>query len=145
MVGFAICDVWGMGGKGALELADEVVKQSKINSKLTYSYDLSDSVKTKIKKLAKQVYGTTKVVYSKEAEKSLKEIKKLGFDGECSRLSVIIHEGQNHQVRRMFAAIGKDVKFLKRQRIGSVTLGGLKRGEYRPLRADEISALVEGK
>ena len=72
-------------------------------------------------------------------------IKKLGFDGECSRLSVIIHEGQNHQVRRMFAAIGKDVKFLKRQRIGSVTLGGLKRGEYRPLRADEISALVEGK
>ena len=80
MVGFAICDVWGMGGKGALELADEVVKQSKINSKLTYSYDLSDSVKTKIKKLAKQVYGTTKVVYSKEAEKSLKEIKKLGFE-----------------------------------------------------------------
>lgn len=72
-------------------------------------------------------------------------IKKLGFDGECSRLSVIIHEGQNHQVRRMFAAIGKDVKFLKRQRIGSVILGGLKRGEYRPLRADEISALVEGK
>lgn len=80
MVGFAICDVWSKGGKGALELADEVVKQSKINSKLTYSYDLSDSVKTKIKKLAKQVYGTTKIVYSKEAEKSLKEIKKLGFE-----------------------------------------------------------------
>ena len=80
MVGFAICDVWSKGGKGAFELADEVVKYSKINSKLTYSYDLSDSVKTKIKKLAKQVYGTTKVVYSKEAEKSLKEIKKLGFD-----------------------------------------------------------------
>ena len=80
MVGFAICDVWSKGGKGALELADEVVKQSKINSKLTYSYDLSDSVKTKIKKLAKQVYGTTKVVYSKEAEKSLKEIKKIGFE-----------------------------------------------------------------
>lgn len=80
MVGFAICDVWSKGGKGAFELADEVVKQSKINSKLTYSYDLSDSVKTKIKKLAKQVYGTTKIVYSKEAEKSLKEIKKLGFE-----------------------------------------------------------------
>lgn len=80
MVGFAICDVWSKGGKGALELADEVVKYSKINSKLTYSYDLSDSVKTKIKKLAKQVYGTTKVVYLKEAEKSLKEIKKLGFE-----------------------------------------------------------------
>lgn len=80
MVGFAICDVWSKGGKGALELADEVVKYSKINSKLTYSYDLSDSVKTKIKKLAKQVYGTTKIVYSNEAEKSLKEIKKLGFE-----------------------------------------------------------------
>lgn len=80
MVGFAICDVWSKGGKGAFELADEVVKYSKINSKLTYSYDLSDSVKTKIKKLAKQVYGTTKIVYSKEAEKSLKEIKKLGFE-----------------------------------------------------------------
>ncbi len=78
--GFAICDVWGKGGKGALDLADQVIKACNMNSKLNYSYELSDSIKTKIKKLAKSVYGTTKISYSQQAEKSLKKVKKLGLD-----------------------------------------------------------------
>lgn len=72
-------------------------------------------------------------------------VKLLGFENGRSRLSVVIHEGQNHQVRRMFEAIGKDITLLNRVRVGSVKLGGLKRGEYRPLREEEISALLEGK
>lgn len=69
-------------------------------------------------------------------------VKLIMFDGKFTRLSVIIHEGQNHQVRRMFEAIGKDIKLLKRVRIGNVKLGGLRRGEYRPLKASEIDSLM---
>ncbi len=72
-------------------------------------------------------------------------VKLLGYENDRSRLSVVIHEGQNHQVRRMFEAIGKDLTLLNRVRVGSVRLGGLKRGEYRPLREEEIAALLEGK
>lgn len=59
-----------------------------------------------------------------------------------SRLSVIIHEGQNRQVRRMFDAIGKNIILLKRVRIGNIKLGGLKRGEYKPLTDIELIQLL---
>ncbi len=72
-------------------------------------------------------------------------VKLVKVEGDRTRLSVVIHEGINHQVRKMFEAIGKDIILLKRVRIGSVKLGGLKRGEYRPLKAEEITALMEGK
>ncbi len=72
-------------------------------------------------------------------------VKLLSFENNLSRLSVVIHEGQNHQIRRMFDAIGKSITLLKRVRIGSVKLGGLKRGQWKTLRQDEIDSLVEGK
>lgn len=61
-----------------------------------------------------------------------------------TKLSVVIHEGQNRQVRRMFEAIGKSIKLLKRVRIGGVKLGGLSRGEYRDLTEAELNLLVRG-
>lgn len=68
-----------------------------------------------------------------------------GFDGKNSKLSVIIDEGQNHQVRRMFAAIGRDIVLLKRVRIGEVRLGGLSRGKTKPLTPEEIAYFLEEK
>lgn len=65
-------------------------------------------------------------------------VKLLGFDGKFSKVSVVIDEGQNHQVRRMFDAIGKSIKLLKRIRIGKVVLGGLYRGKTKPMTEDEI-------
>ena len=67
------------------------------------------------------------------------KVKLLGFDGKFSKVSVVIDEGQNHQVRRMFDAIGKSIKLLKRVRIGNVRLGGLCRGKTKPM-TDEESA-----
>ena len=72
-------------------------------------------------------------------------IKLLNFENNCSRISVVIHEGQNHQVKKMFEAIGKSIKLLKRIRIGNLKLGGLKRGEYRFLKDLEIVSLLEAK
>ncbi len=58
-------------------------------------------------------------------------------------LSVTIHEGRNRQVRRMCAAAGLKVRRLRRVREGSLTLGNLKVGCWRPLTAGELSHLLE--
>ncbi|MCM1043449.1 MAG: rRNA pseudouridine synthase [Corallococcus sp.] len=65
----------------------------------------------------------------------------LTFDEHYSRVRIVIHEGRNRQVKRMFEYIGKDVKFLKRISIGDIYLGGLGRGKYRFLSDKEIEYL----
>ena len=66
-------------------------------------------------------------------------------DGKISRLEVVLHEGRNREIRRMFEAIGKNVIFLKRVSIGMLKLGGLARGEYRALKPHEIDLLLAKK
>ncbi len=57
------------------------------------------------------------------------------------RSTIELHEGMYHQVKRMYAALGHHVTFLRRIRIGSVGLGDLPLGEVRELTEQEISAL----
>lgn len=57
-------------------------------------------------------------------------------------VSITIQEGKFHQVKRMVAAIGNKVLYLKRLRMGSLVLDpSLKKGEYRALTQEEITAL----
>ncbi len=56
-------------------------------------------------------------------------------------LSVIIHEGRNRQVRKMFEAINKKVIHLTRVRHGELMLSGLKLGQWRHLTDKEIEYL----
>lgn len=70
------------------------------------------------------------------------KVEFLSSDDKFTKLSVVIDEGQNRQIRRMFEAIGKSIRLLKRVRIGRVRLGGLKRGDYRDLTEDELNSLV---
>ncbi|MFW5779884.1 MAG: pseudouridine synthase [Bacillota bacterium] len=72
---------------------------------------------------------------------SKSRIKFIKYDGKLSRLEVIIHEGKNRQIHRMFESINKNVVFLKRVAIGDLRLGGLSRGSYRYLTEKEISYL----
>ena len=53
------------------------------------------------------------------------KVKLLEIKNNISRLSVIIDEGQNRQIRRMFDAIGRTIVLLKRVSIGGLRLGGL--------------------
>lgn len=57
------------------------------------------------------------------------------------RLSIVIHEGKNRQVRRMCALAGLTVKRLKRVREGSLLLDQLRPGAWRPLTGAEVAAL----
>lgn len=66
------------------------------------------------------------------------EIKK-----DTTKLKVVIDEGQNRQIRRMFEAIGKNIVLLKRVAIGKLVLGGLERGKYRELTQKELSNIFE--
>lgn len=69
------------------------------------------------------------------------KVKIIEQDQHHTRCEVTIHEGRNHQVKKMFEAVGKEVEFLKRVAVGDLRLGGLKRGEYRFLNEIEIDYL----
>ena len=70
------------------------------------------------------------------------KVEKISYENNVTKLSVVIDEGLNRQIRRMFDAIGKEIKLLKRVRIGEVKLGGLKRGDYKDLTEKELNSLV---
>ncbi len=55
-----------------------------------------------------------------------------------TKLHIVLTEGKNREIRKMFAAVGKEVKFLKRIRIGDLTLTGLDRGAVRKLTQEEV-------
>lgn len=73
------------------------------------------------------------------------KVEWLSYENGFTKISVVIDEGQNRQIRRMIEAIGREIKLLKRVRIGGVKLGGLKRGEYKDLTEDELNLLVRSK
>lgn len=63
-------------------------------------------------------------------------------EGECCAV-VSISEGKYHQIKRMFGAFGRQVRFLKRLSMGDVVLDpALKPGQYRPLTAKEMELLT---
>lgn len=63
-------------------------------------------------------------------------------NGEVSEIELTVREGRFHQVKRMFASVGKEVVYLKRLWMGPLVLDrNLKPGEYRKLTKEEIDRL----
>jgi len=62
---------------------------------------------------------------------------------EDGRVELTLREGRNRQVRRMLEAVGHRVTALERVGLAGLELGGLRPGESRRLRADEIERLTE--
>jgi 16S rRNA pseudouridine516 synthase len=61
----------------------------------------------------------------------------------ANEVRVTIREGKFHQVKRMFAAVGREVLYLKRLSMGPLTLdNGLAAGAYRRLTEEEESAII---
>lgn len=56
---------------------------------------------------------------------------------------VIIHQGYNRQIRRMFKVLGKKVNSLKRIKIGKISLSDLKEKEYRYFDSEELKFVEE--
>lgn len=89
-----------------------------------------------IKKLRSGVYVDGKL--TARAKVNLKSYDK---SADKSVVELTIHEGRNHQVKKMFEAINHDVIKLKREKYANLDLTGVKPGEYRKLTNKEIAIL----
>ncbi|MCC5465732.1 formate--tetrahydrofolate ligase [Pelosinus baikalensis] len=76
----AISKVWAEGGAGGMELAEQLLDMFKEPKPVRFLYDETLPVKEKISVIAKEIYGAETVNYSKAAEKTIQELRALGFD-----------------------------------------------------------------
>lgn len=80
-VSVSISDVWGKGGKGALELAEMIINQIKNEeNKFKPLYLFNESPEAKIEKIAKIIYGASNVEYTIQAKKDLARIEALEYN-----------------------------------------------------------------
>ncbi len=80
-VNVALSEVWGRGGDGGVELAEEILRLCEASSDFRFAYELDQPLKEKIGTIVKKVYGGAGVSYSAAAEKELDRLEKMGFGG----------------------------------------------------------------
>jgi formyltetrahydrofolate synthetase len=75
-----VCTHWMDGGKGAIALAEAVIKAAEKPTNFHFLYDLNLSIKEKIEIICTQIYGADGVDYLPEAEEKIELYTRLGFD-----------------------------------------------------------------
>jgi len=60
-------------------------------------------------------------------------------------VEVALHEGKQHEVKRLLEAVGHPVSKLRRVSVGPVTVKGLEPGQFRPLTPAEVTGLLRGE
>jgi formate--tetrahydrofolate ligase len=81
-VAFAVARHFVCGGEGGLEIARAVLENAEATPQpFTPLYDLNEPIKTKLQKIARAMYGARDVTYTASAERDLKRIQKLGYEG----------------------------------------------------------------
>ena len=119
---------------------------------LTNDGDLAHNLLSPKKHVPKTYFVRTKEIVSKEQIEALEKGVDIGEDiltmpAETEVLTenemfLTIHEGKFHQVKRMLKAVGNEVIYLKREKMGNLSLDkNLKFGEYRRLTKEEIEGL----
>ena len=78
-VNVALSEVWGKGGEGGLELAEEVLRLVEGKNDFHFVYEDSLSIEEKIKTIATKIYRADGVVFEANAKKQLATIEGLGF------------------------------------------------------------------
>ena len=73
------------------------------------------------------------------------KLKKVNQENLTSMVEITIHEGKNHQVKRMFESVGFHVEKLTRERIGIFDINNLKSGQYRKLTPKEVQIVYSYK
>ncbi len=78
-----VSEGFAQGGKGAAELAQlvcDTIEANEATNNFNHIYDAEKSIKEKIETIAKEIYRADGVIYTANAEKSIKEIERLGRD-----------------------------------------------------------------
>ena len=78
-VNVALSQVWSKGGEGGIDLAKEVVRLCEMENDFEYAYSLECTIKEKINDIATKIYGADGVDFTKEAEKEIANLEKLGY------------------------------------------------------------------
>jgi len=78
-VNVVLSEVWAKGGKGGQALAEEVMHLCQTESKLTFAYDVKESLKQKITDIATKIYHADGVEFAPSAAKQLQQLEELGF------------------------------------------------------------------
>ncbi|MBP3879320.1 MAG: formate--tetrahydrofolate ligase [Lachnospiraceae bacterium] len=75
----ALSEVWAQGGKGGIELAEEVIRLCEEPNDFTFAYELNKPIREKINDIVTKIYGGKGCVFTPEAEKQIKQLTSLGF------------------------------------------------------------------
>ncbi|MGE4276289.1 MAG: formate--tetrahydrofolate ligase [Lawsonibacter sp.] len=78
-VNVALSEVWGKGGEGGKELAEEVVRLCEEPNHFSFVYDSELSIEEKLDAIVKRVYHGSKTVLTADAKKQAKQLEELGF------------------------------------------------------------------
>ena len=78
-VDMVVSKAWEKGGDGSIELAKKVVELTEKPSELSFSYDLSDTIEEKIKKVVTKVYGGAKVTFAQGVKTKIKKAVEIGM------------------------------------------------------------------
>lgn len=81
------------------------------------------------------------VIDGRKTAKAKIKVRKSDRKTMTSIVEITIHEGRNHQVKKMFEHVGHEVLKLKRERFAFLDLKGLRSGEYRCLSIKEVKKL----
>lgn len=109
------------------------------NSKVDKKYIVKVSGEVKISDVQKLRNGVIiDGIMTKKAKVKLKSVDK---KKSTSVLEVTIHEGKNHQIKKMFETLGYKVIKLRREEYANLNLKGLLPGEYRHLSVKEVKVL----
>ena len=88
-----------------------------------------------------QRLATGVIIDGRKTSKAKVKLKKLDKRNNTSVIELVIHEGRNHQVKKMFESIGYEVIKLRRERFAFLDVSDLKSGEYRELSIKEVKCL----
>ena len=69
------------------------------------------------------------------------QVDVLEVKNDVTTMEILLHQGLNRQIRKMFEHLGHDVITLKRIQHATITLEGLKRGEFKPIKPGQIKDL----
>jgi formate--tetrahydrofolate ligase len=79
-VRLALTEVWEKGGKGGIDLANEVLEVIEQPQTFKHLYELEQPLEDKIETIVKEIYGGSKVTFSSKAQKQLQQFKENGWD-----------------------------------------------------------------
>lgn len=85
------------------------------------------------------------IIDGKKTSKARVKLKSFDKSSNTSMLEVTIHEGRNHQIKKMFEAVGFEVLKLKREKEFIFDVKSLKSGEYRKLTPKEVAIVYSLK